>query len=100
MMAILKRTRKSDGVTVYLIDFRTPDGTRVREKGGYSREAAKRLLQKRLGEAGDGNQDRSRKSGTSFRAFVKVYMEKHAATKKRPKWYRWLTDSMIAEFGD
>jgi len=97
---ILKRTRKTDGVTVYMIDYRTPDGTRIREKAGYSREAAKRLLQKRLGEAGDGNLDRNRKAGTPFREFVKVYLERHAATRKRASWFRWLTDCMIAEFGD
>jgi len=97
---IHKRTRKTDGVTVYLIDYRTSDGTRVREKAGYSREAAKRLLQKRLGEDSEGTLNRNRRSATPFRDFVKAYLEKHAATRKRPKWYRWLTDCMIAEFGD
>jgi len=99
-MAIHKRIRKSDGVIVYMIDYRTADGSRVREKAGYSREAAKRLLQKRLGEDSEGSLDRNRKSATPFREFVAVYLEKHAATRRRPEWFAWLTASMIAEFGD
>jgi integrase len=99
-MAILKRKRKTDDVTVYVIDYRTSDGTRVREKAGYSREAAKRLLQKRLGEDSVGTLNRNRKSATPFREFSKVFLEKHAATCERPDWYEWLVNAMVAEFGD
>lgn len=99
-MAILKRTRKSDGVIVYQIDYRTSDGSRVREKAGYSREAAKRLLQKRLGDDSAGAVNSNRKARTPFREFVKLYLERHAATRKRPEWYDWLTGCMLAEFGD
>ncbi len=99
-MAILKRTRKTDGVTVYVIDYRTSDGTRVREKAGYSREAAKRLLQKRLADVTDGTHSRNRKASTPFRAFAQVFLDKHAATCERPDWYAWLVGCMVTEFGD
>ena len=99
-MSILKRTRKTDGVTVYVIDYRTRDGTRVREKAGYSREAAKRLLQKRLGEVSEGTHDRSRKGATPFQVFAQEFLDKHAATCARPDWYEWLVRSMVKEFGN
>ena len=85
-MGISKRTKK-DGATVYVIDYRTPDGTRIREKGGFSRQAARRKLQKRLNEASEGTLDRNRKSATPFREFAQEFLEKHAATSERPDWF-------------
>ncbi len=53
-MAIHERTRKVDGVTFYMIDFRDQQRRRVRETAGTTRKQAKDLLTKRLGEVKSG----------------------------------------------
>ncbi|HZE89280.1 MAG TPA: site-specific integrase [Verrucomicrobiae bacterium] len=85
-MAILERTRRTDGIKTYLIDFRDQHGTRVRETAGTTRRQAKDLLTRRLGEVRARTyvnpRDAVKVDGPSFSAFADRFLEEYGSLRR------------------
>src|SRR5213593_2367796 len=89
-MAIIKRTRKCDGIKVYLIDFRDQHGRRVRETAGTTNGQAKDLLRQRLGEVRAGTYVRPRElerreaeaAGPTFEEFADRFQREYGDLRR------------------
>ncbi len=84
-MAIMKRKRKTDGVTVYEVDFRDQHGRRVRETAGTTRKQAQRVLERRIGEV---------RAGT----YVNAREAARLAAERRGPTFAALADSFLQEY--
>lgn len=97
-MAIHTRTRKTDGITMYSIDFRDQDGVRVRETAGTTRTQAKNLLTKRLGEVRAGTYlNPANVVVTTFREASKSFLEEH---KTKTNYTSHALKAALDHFGD
>src|SRR5437867_854225 len=105
-MAIIKRTRKCDGIKVYLIDFREQHGRRVRETAGTTHGQAKDLLRQRLGEVRAGSYIRPRElerreaeaAGPTFEEFSERFMKDYGDLR-RSSYYAQQMKSLRAFLG-
>jgi integrase len=113
-MAIHEVKRKTDGITVYMIDFRDQDGRRVRELAGTTRKQARKLLETRIGEVRAGTylnhreatrrqqEDQKRRTeerGPTFNAFADDFVKKHAG-KARSDHYPDRLKKLRPVFGE
>jgi site-specific recombinase XerD len=84
-MAIKEVKRKTDGITVYMIDFRDQKRRRVREVAGTTRTQAKTVLEKRIGEVRAGtyvNPADLKRNDPTFAAFADRFLKEYAAGKR------------------
>lgn len=89
-MAIREVKRKTDGITVYMIDFRDQQGDRVREVAGTTRTQARTMLAKRIGEVRAGTYVNPRKArqaaaeaqGPTFEEFADRFLKEYAGAKR------------------
>lgn len=89
-MAIKTRTRKCDGITFYVIDFRDQDGDRIRETAGTTRTQAKDLLTRRRGEVKAGTYVNAKKAarraeearGPTFAEFADRFLREYAEERR------------------
>ncbi len=102
-MAIIAKTRKTDGIKLHYADFRCQHGHRHRECGGSARTDARKLLQQRLGDVRAGRYvcpiERSRLAeemerqgqeakGRTFGEYVSaVFLPEYGALRRSP-YYR------------
>jgi integrase len=84
-MAIHEVKRKTDGITVYMIDFRDRKHRRIREVAGTTRTQARTLLEKRIGEVRAGtyvNPADLKKNDPTFAGFADRFLRDYAAGKR------------------
>jgi integrase len=90
-MAIFKKPHKRSGVTWYYIRFEGPDGKRRALKAGTTRDQARALLTKTLGEIAAGTwvdpRDVGKEHGPTFEEFADRFLKEYVAGRCRSEYY-------------
>ena len=99
-MAIYKKLHKRSGIEFYYVRFGLPDGKRKVEKAGTTRDQARRLLRKRLGEVVSGTyRDPLTVANPPFGVFADRFMREHGEPHG-PQHYAMALKSAREHFGD
>ena len=103
---IFTRTRKRDGVTVFYVRYRDPEGRRRDERAGTTRKQAERLYKKRVGEVISGTwtdpqvTTKEPNAPVTFRSFHERFITEYARPHTRSKHYDQHLTSALEYFGD
>jgi integrase len=98
-MAIFTRRRKCDGVVTYNIRFKAYGKRRPVECAGTTKDQARRLLAKRMGEVASGTWVDPRLPQATFKDFAETFLKDHPG-KRRSNHYAVNVAELVKEFGD
>src|SRR5262245_54700714 len=103
-MAIIVKTRKRDGIKMYLIDFRDQKDRRIRETAGTTKRQAEKLLKRRLGEVSAGtyvnprDHHEERDLGPTFNDFADQFLRDYGSLR-RSSYYSQQVAVLKSYFG-